>query len=555
LLQTKFPNKLGRDDNLQQDETNELFYIVESKEKCLNAGMDPNKLTFSKVILSEQELTDKKLAYGEILEVVSFFSKKMLRSLEGTPMVICISDEKGIILEMIGNEVMISTMSQLNVKPGVQFSQEDRGTNVISLTLQQNRPVQLIGTDHYHTFLHNSACYGVPFHYTDGNNLLGGIYIMTAVVLHNPFFLMTLETVVDSIERELLLRKQNRKLNIMNQIMLSKTRNGIIITDTEGKITQCNRFAEKIFGYSKEQTIGTIVLDSPVTGKYFKDVLQNEGIYEDFEMRFTNNKGENYICLFDAQPIHAENLKIVGAFGQFRDITERYLAEKKYKDTEKAMSRLDRLNLIGQMAASIGHEVRNPMTTVRGFLQLLGNKTECLQYNDYFTLMIEELDRANAIITEFLSLAKDRVVDLKVQSLTEIVQNIFPLIQADGVISGKYIHLKLNEVPKIPLDKKEIHQLILNLVLNASQAMSSGGNMEIRTYMEKDEIILAVQDDGIGIEPEVLGKIGTPFFTTKDNGTGLGLAVCYSIVARHNAKIDIETSSTGTTFFIRFKKY
>ena len=193
------------------------------------------------------------------------------------------------------------------------------------------------------------------------------------------------------------------------------------------------------------------------------------------------------------------------------------------------------------------------MTTVRGYLQLLGSKKEFSKYNSQFALMIDELDRANAIITEFLSLAKDRVVDLKVQSLKEIVQNIFPLIQADGVISDKYIHLELDEVEEIPLDKKEIHQLILNLVLNGSQAMSPGGTMKIGTFMDNEEIVLSVQDDGPGIVPEVLGKIGTPFFTTKENGTGLGLAVCYSIAARHNAKIDIETGSTGTTFFVRFK--
>ncbi|MDR3542952.1 MAG: ATP-binding protein [Desulfosporosinus sp.] len=206
------------------------------------------------------------------------------------------------------------------------------------------------------------------------------------------------------------------------------------------------------------------------------------------------------------------------------------------------------------MAAGIGHEVRNPMTTVRGYLQLLGSKEEFSKYNGQFALMIDELDRANAIITEFLSLAKDRVVELNVQSLKEIVQNIFPLIQADGLISDKYIQLELDEVEEIPLDKKEIHQLILNLVLNGSQAMSPGGTMKIRTFMDKEEIVLSVEDDGKGITPEVLGKIGTPFFTTKEYGTGLGLAVCYSIVARHNAKIDIETGPTGTTFFVRFKK-
>lgn len=218
------------------------------------------------------------------------------------------------------------------------------------------------------------------------------------------------------------------------------------------------------------------------------------------------------------------------------------------------MARLDKLSLVGEMAAGIGHEVRNPMTTVRGYLQLLGNKEEFSKFNSQFELMIDELDRANSIITEFLSLAKNRVVEYKVQSLNEIVKNIYPLIQADGLITDKYIHMELEEVLEIPLDNKEINQLIFNLVLNGAQAMSSGGTLEIRTFMDNEEIVLSVHDEGKGIAPEVLEKIGTPFFTTKDNGTGLGLAVCYSIVARHNAKIDIETGSTGTTFFVRFKK-
>ncbi|MDR3542082.1 MAG: ATP-binding protein [Desulfosporosinus sp.] len=248
--------------------------------------------------------------------------------------------------------------------------------------------------------------------------------------------------------------------------------------------------------------------------------------------------------------------------GVIQDITMRKLSEKKIKQYEEEtlknkmeheMARLQGLSLIGEVAAGIGHEIRNPMTTVRGYLQLLGSKEEFSMYNGQFSLMIDELDRANSIITEFLSLAKDRVVELKVQSLKEIVEHIFPLIQADGLISDKYIQLELDEVEEIPLDKKEIHQLILNLVLNGSQAMSPGGTMKIRTFMDKGDIVLAVQDDGKGIAPEVLEKMGTPFFTTKDNGTGLGLAVCYSIVARHNAKIDIETGLTGTTFFVRFK--
>ncbi|MBU3188833.1 two-component sensor histidine kinase [Clostridium bowmanii] len=210
---------------LQQDYQQEPTYIIESKKRCIELGMNSSEHEPPKNIMAELKLAEKKEAYKDILEVVKFFSEKIIKSLEGTPIVIVISDENGYLLDMLGDETIKSTIDQLGIKTGIQFSEEDMGTNVVSLTLKQNHPVQLIGTNHYHTFLHNSACYGVPFHYMDIDNaILGSICIMTAVILHNPFFLMTLTTVVDSIERELLLRKQNNKLNILNQIMVSKNK-------------------------------------------------------------------------------------------------------------------------------------------------------------------------------------------------------------------------------------------------------------------------------------------------------------------------------------------
>ncbi len=228
------------------------------------------------------------------------------------------------------------------------------------------------------------------------------------------------------------------------------------------------------------------------------------------------------------------------------DITEQ-------KQLGKEIARLDRLNLVGEMAAGIGHEIRNPLTTVRGFLQMLGEKDDCTKYKDYFSLMIEELDRANSIITEYLSLAKNKPVELKRQNLNRIVSAILPLITADAMVTDKYIEIELSDISKLLLDEKEIRQLILNLVRNGLEAMSPGGHLKIKTSAENDEVVLAVRDYGKGINPDVLEKIGTPFYTTKESGTGLGLAVCYSIAARHNATIKVETGPDGTTFFVRFK--
>ncbi|PKM41878.1 MAG: PAS domain-containing sensor histidine kinase [Firmicutes bacterium HGW-Firmicutes-8] len=230
-----------------------------------------------------------------------------------------------------------------------------------------------------------------------------------------------------------------------------------------------------------------------------------------------------------------------------RDITE-------HKQMEKEIARLEQLNLIGEMAAGIGHELRNPMTTVRGFLQMLGSKEECVNYKEYFNIMIEELDRANSIIKEYLSLAKDKSLDLKVQNLNKIVENMYPLIQSDAMLANNYVNIELGDLPDFLFDKKEICQLILNLTRNGIESMSPGQTMTVTTFMNGEDPVLSVKDEGEGINHDLLEKIGTPFFTTKESGTGLGLAVCYSIAARHNAVIKLETGPGGTTAFVRFRQ-
>lgn len=228
-----------------------------------------------------------------------------------------------------------------------------------------------------------------------------------------------------------------------------------------------------------------------------------------------------------------------------REILER-------KRAEEEIIRLDRLNLIGEMAASISHEVRNPMTTVKGFLQLLRNKQES-KGKEYFDLMIEELDRANSILSEFLSISKNKATMYEWYNINDIVTSTLPLIQADAHNNDKLLTVELNNVPDLQLDIQEIRQLLLNLVRNGFEAMSNGGQLKIRTFSSNSEVTLGVSDEGNGIEQYMLEKLGTPFFTTKEQGTGLGLAVCYGIASRHNGRISVETSPEGTTFYVYFE--
>jgi two-component system, sporulation sensor kinase E len=311
-----------------------------------------------------------------------------------------------------------------------------------------------------------------------------------------------------------------------------------------------NQTFERVLGYSlaecQERTCMDLDLwpEAKDREKYIHEI-KNNGIVRNMEVKLKSKSGKIMIGLLSADVIDLGGEKCI--LTNSIDITEK-------KQIETEMARLERFNLVGEMAAGIAHEIRNPMTVIRGFLQYLSTKKDCMQYRDYYDLMVAELDRANSIISEFLSIARSRAVELKRHNLNDIIKSLYPLIHADATFGDKEIKIELGEIISLDLDEKEIRQLILNLVRNGMEAMQPGRCLTIKTCMEHGEVVLSVQDQGTGIAPEVLEKLGTPFFTTKEKGTGLGLAVCYSIAARHNASIEVKTGSEGSIFHIRFAK-
>ncbi|MBM7855456.1 PAS domain S-box-containing protein [Desulfohalotomaculum tongense] len=357
-------------------------------------------------------------------------------------------------------------------------------------------------------------------------------------------------------EAEKAIRQSEEKYRNLFETM----KQGVVYYDTEGRVISANPAAEEILGLPLEEVKGRVIADLPVkairedgsfisaenypavismkTGREIKNVV----------MGFLNSKGRIHRWAnVNAVPWFREGEdRPYQVYTTLEDITER-------KQWENEMARLDRLNLVGEMAAGIAHEIRNPMTTVRGLLQVMAGKTEFNEYKQQFELMIEELDRANAIITEFLSVAKNRPLELKMQNLNSVIKAIYPLIQADAMETNKYVTTNLKSIPDLLLNGKEIRQLVLNLSRNGLESMDPGGNLNISTYVENNEVVLAVKDEGQGIAPEIQERLGTPFLTTKSRGTGLGMVICLNIANRHNASIDFETSAAGTTFFVRFK--
>ena len=333
------------------------------------------------------------------------------------------------------------------------------------------------------------------------------------------------------------------------EAMVRNSNDSITTIDLDFKITSINPAGQKLYGYSPEEVLGQDItmLAVPNEKQQLLEILSGIKSGEEIlshEMQRLKKDGTAIDVSLSISPILDNQGRIYSIMGIHRDVTEK-------KKIEAEMQKLDGLNLVGQMGASIAHEIRNPMTTVRGFLQLLASKSGLLEYRNYFELMIEELDRANTIITEFLSLSRNKPITLRNQNLNEIINKLLPMLSADALKNEITIIAELDEIPNVKLNEQEIRQVILNLARNALESMSSGGLIIIKTFLEEEHVVITVSDQGSGIPEKNLENIGKPFFTTKEHGTGLGLAVSYNIVYRHCGTISIQTGSKGTTFIIK----
>ncbi|TGE33661.1 PAS domain S-box protein [Desulfosporosinus sp. Sb-LF] len=316
---------------------------------------------------------------------------------------------------------------------------------------------------------------------------------------------------------------------------------GLIYVQEENyKIRYANRNFQTKFGSwegrSCYEVIGGLLYpcidcETPMTFRnttsLWKEVMFDNRVYEVYAQPYTDVDGSKLI------------------FKVLIDITDR-------KNADRELARMERLNMVGEMAAGIAHEVRNPLTTVRGFLQLLGSKDTTKNNHKFYELMIQELDRANVIISDFLSLAREKSTDFGLINITEIVRNLSPLLSADAINQDKRLNLELEPVTNIQGNANEIRQLLLNLAKNGLEAMQGGTTLTIQAHEVGNHIILRICDQGGGVDPAILKKLGTPFLTTKERGTGLGIAICQSIALRQNAVMSFESSPTGTTVTVEF---
>jgi two-component system, sporulation sensor kinase B len=231
-----------------------------------------------------------------------------------------------------------------------------------------------------------------------------------------------------------------------------------------------------------------------------------------------------------------------------------YLIENRLEQlrVKKELMKAEKFNVVSQLAASVAHEIRNPMTTVRGFMQLLQRETLTEEQKSFINISIQELDHAQDVINQYLSLAKPQTEEYEVFSLTDTINESVDVMSTYAVMSSIQINSHIENDLMVQGIKIELKQVLLNLLKNAIEAIKENGEITVAAHVHKDgRIMVVIQDNGAGMPPDQLKVLGRPYYSTKEKGTGLGLTVCYQIIKRMKGEIQVESEQgVGTTFRI-----
>jgi two-component system, sporulation sensor kinase E len=311
----------------------------------------------------------------------------------------------------------------------------------------------------------------------------------------------------------------------------------IFLLDLDGHIISANAACEKVFGCRIPGILHKSFLqfiapkDREKARNNFLKTRQGEPQTD--EITCLHSDGHWIEMNVTSVPLIV-NEEIVGVYGISKDITNR-------KRAEELLRKSDKLAVVGQLAAGVAHEIRNPLTALKGFVQLL--KPEMPEKEQYFKIMLSELDRIEAIINEFLVLAKPQAVKYEERDVRLLLEDIIALFQMEAVMNNVEIFMEsAPDVPLIHCEENQLKQVFINILKNAIEAMPNGGTVAIRVESHPpDKVLIRFADQGVGIPEERIPKLGEPFYTTKERGTGLGLMISYKIVEDHGGRIFIRS--------------
>ena len=326
-------------------------------------------------------------------------------------------------------------------------------------------------------------------------------------------------------------------------LLISRLPVGIVATDQKGKIITFNSKAAAMTGKNVESVRNGKPADvlPPEVSRFF--VLQDEREeMTDRDVILTGADNNRYSLHLSSLPVYNQYSAFMGRVLLMYDLSE-------LKRLEKEVQRHDRLVALGKMAAGVAHEVRNPLSSIKGFATLLGSKfKEGSKEHEASDLLVQEAERLNRSITELLNYARPTTLRKEPVNIGEMVDLSLKLISSDAQALGVTISLDIEpDLPAVSVDRDRINQVLLNLYLNGLQAMENsaeGKELKVSVHHDKENkmLVIEVQDIGCGIPRDDLDKVLDPYFTTKPEGTGLGLALAYKIIDEHKGSIQFSSN-------------
>jgi two-component system sensor histidine kinase HydH len=326
--------------------------------------------------------------------------------------------------------------------------------------------------------------------------------------------------------------------------------NGLLSVDPGGRVVTYNRTALELLGLPEAEIRGIDlrgIIDFEATG--IQETLDRCEAVLEREFRHRSATGETMPLALSVTPIAGDDGRCRSAVIVLRDLRE-------IKSLEEEVRRSEKLAAVGALAAGVAHEIRNPLSSIRGLAQFLRHAlADRPKEREYAEIMVKEVDRINRVVTDLLTIARPQEPELAPTDLEELIDHTVRLLQTDADRRRVKIYQTIAPgLPEVLIDENQIAQALLNLILNALQAVGRGGTIEVGANLEAPHscLHLWVEDSGPGIPAEHMRKIFEPFFTTRAEGTGLGLAIVQKIVASHRGEIRVESPPAGRAGGSRF---
>ena len=317
---------------------------------------------------------------------------------------------------------------------------------------------------------------------------------------------------------------------------------GLIATDEKGKVAAYNQTAEAILGISPDTLFaGSAARVLPQELWQLTERLETRGTVVEEELECQTASGTGVPLKVSGAVLHGEDEGFLGYVFIFRDLVE-------VRRLQQEVERTKRLASLGSLAAGVAHEIRNPLSSVKGFATYFRDKLkDSPQDRDTATTMIQEVERLDRVIGQLLEFARPSTLKIKPVRVMDLIQHSLKLIEGDARSKGIEVKVDIPlDFPDVPMDGDRINQVLLNLYLNGLQAMDGGGVLQVKVSRDDARKLttITVSDSGRGIETADQERIFDPYFTTKPDGTGLGLAIVHKILDAHGGSIKVR-SQTG----------